>query len=551
MARKPSDIGELARALKAPSFGSLDAGAIVGSVDPVSPTTLVLEVAQIKTYEHNPRTADNPEYPRLKDSIRTRRGLTTPLTVTKRPGEALYTIAAGGNSRLKALKELAEETGDEAFTRVTCRFAPWESECQVFANHLIENDVRGTMSFGDKARAILEWRGLYEGTHPGESELSHRALVERLAESGYRVHQSLLTRLLHAAEWLVPHLPIAFGSGLGRPAAEQLLRLRGCCQKFWDARIGQNSLGEVFFDEFFAGVLESEDCHSGDFEPERFQGALVARLATTLGLDSKLVALDLDSLYHGYEIEAAEVASRRREPDAPGLKSDWAFERMREADAQRKQRANARRRESGVRDSGARSLVEREAPPPDDGRVSGPGPAARAEVPRLREVAHAAARALAAHCELGALVREAPVGFGFFVEAPEPSAVPADAKDRPTGPGRGLALTGLRSSAWWVLCLTAEQLVPAHLTALGQSYPASWLVELFAELPQHRPEQDPRAMLQLLVGEPSLECATGDLLTSSALGEEGAEALDRLWRACRALRAVAEAGAFPLWDPPS
>ena len=107
MPRKAPDLAQLARTLKAPSFSHAAASADQAVLEPVSPTTLVLRVDEIKAYEHNPRHAENREYPRLKDSIRARRGLTTPLTVTKRPGDDLYTIAAGGNSRLRALKELA------------------------------------------------------------------------------------------------------------------------------------------------------------------------------------------------------------------------------------------------------------------------------------------------------------------------------------------------------------------------------------------------------------------------------------------------------------
>jgi len=222
MARK-RDAGDLARALRAPAFGNPEAGSGPVTLDPVSPTTLVLRVSDVAAYDHNPRVAANLSFPQLKESIRARRGLTTPLTVTKRPGDECYTIAAGGNSRLKALKELAEETGDDAFATIACRFEPWESECQVFANHLIENDVRGNMIFGDKARAILEWQRLYEDSHPEEPPLSQRQLVDRLAEAGYRVPRSLVSPLLNTAKFLLPHLPVLFGSGLGRPAAEVLI----------------------------------------------------------------------------------------------------------------------------------------------------------------------------------------------------------------------------------------------------------------------------------------------------------------------------------------
>jgi len=78
MGRKNTDIGELARALKAPAFTNKDSGREPRGLDPVSPTTLVLRVSEIKAYEHNPRHAENREYPRLKDSIRSRGGLTTP-----------------------------------------------------------------------------------------------------------------------------------------------------------------------------------------------------------------------------------------------------------------------------------------------------------------------------------------------------------------------------------------------------------------------------------------------------------------------------------------
>src|SRR5688572_22527270 len=175
MARKAADTATLARALRAPGFGSETAAP--ASLDTVTPTTLVLEVAKIKRYERNPRHAENAEYPRLKDSIRARRGVTTPLTVTKRPGETLYMIAAGGNSRLRALHELAEETKDEAFAFVTCRLEPWRSECHVLASHLIENDVRGAITFGDKARAVVEWQRLYEESHRRESPLTQRDLA--------------------------------------------------------------------------------------------------------------------------------------------------------------------------------------------------------------------------------------------------------------------------------------------------------------------------------------------------------------------------------------
>jgi ParB family protein of integrating conjugative element (PFGI_1 class) len=561
MGRKPSNVGELARALKAPNFANRDANAIVGGVDPVSPTTLVLRVTDIKAYEHNPRTAENHEYPRLKDSIRARRGLTTPLTVTKRPGESQYVIAAGGNSRLKALKELAEETGDEAFGVVTCRFEPWESESRVFVNHLIENDVRGTMTFGDKARAVVEWRRLYAESHPGEQVLTQRDLADRLAAAGYRVHQTMLKRFFVAAEFLIPHLPRLFESGFGRPAAERLARLRECAAGYWDdAAKGSETKTRVgAFEELFAAACAEHDCHCADWDHDLFQSALTLQIASALRLDHKLVALDIDSLCHGCGAETAEMSEAAKASAAPDVKatlkgdatsvptSQWAFERSREAHALRLQRSRSR---AAPVDGGA-SRGSHEPEPSMPPAASASVVAAdddRFDPAQFRQAIYMAARDLAAHYQLGELLRSVEIGFGFFIEAPEASAVPEESKHRATGPGEGLALEGVRSSAWWFLCLAADQLAPAHLARLGEAHPASWIVELFARLPQTTKAQNPTAMLQLLVGEPSAECLVHELLTNPSA--EAADALDRVLRGCRALRGAAATGSFDLWEAP-
>ena len=71
-----------------------------------------LDVARIKPYEHNPRRAPNAEFERIKASIRVD-GLGQPLVVTQRPGESDYLVHAGGNTRLRILRELFAETDDE------------------------------------------------------------------------------------------------------------------------------------------------------------------------------------------------------------------------------------------------------------------------------------------------------------------------------------------------------------------------------------------------------------------------------------------------------
>ena len=61
------------------------------SVYPVADQLMELEVDTIRTYDHNPRHGDNPEYQRIKASVRTQ-GLDQPLVVTRRPGETAYML---------------------------------------------------------------------------------------------------------------------------------------------------------------------------------------------------------------------------------------------------------------------------------------------------------------------------------------------------------------------------------------------------------------------------------------------------------------------------
>ena len=64
-----------------------------------------VDIACIQPYEYNPRHSPNPEYDRIRDSIRNQ-GLDQPLVITQRPGATDYIVHAGGNTRLLILKKL-------------------------------------------------------------------------------------------------------------------------------------------------------------------------------------------------------------------------------------------------------------------------------------------------------------------------------------------------------------------------------------------------------------------------------------------------------------
>ena len=72
----------------------------------VSAQHKVLTIDQIMPYDRNPRRTVNPRFDEIKDAIRAKKGLNTPLKVTRRPGESLHMLEAGGNTRLMTLHEL-------------------------------------------------------------------------------------------------------------------------------------------------------------------------------------------------------------------------------------------------------------------------------------------------------------------------------------------------------------------------------------------------------------------------------------------------------------
>ncbi|HAD07911.1 MAG TPA: chromosome partitioning protein ParB, partial [Porticoccaceae bacterium] len=73
-----------------------------------------VDVTRIHHYSRNPRRQQNPEYDRIKASIQAE-GLDQPLVLSQEPGAADYVLHSGGNTRLRILKELLDETGDERF----------------------------------------------------------------------------------------------------------------------------------------------------------------------------------------------------------------------------------------------------------------------------------------------------------------------------------------------------------------------------------------------------------------------------------------------------
>lgn len=226
------------------------------------PTTVRLDLGQIKCYERNPRQGLNPEYDRIKASILAA-GLDQPLRVTQRPGEDQYLVQAGGNTRLRILRELFDATGDACFGRVDCLWVDWDRESSVLLAHLRENDLRGNLTFIDKAQAIAEL-GQLIAAELGKPCLSSRELEAELKLRGYSVSRSLIAQMEYAVAVLLPRMPIALRSGLGRPQIQRIRNLQRVGGEIWVGR----QLGSVAeFDAVFAELCRRHDGIDWQYEP--------------------------------------------------------------------------------------------------------------------------------------------------------------------------------------------------------------------------------------------------------------------------------------------
>ena len=259
--------------------------------DPIADTPMVVTLDQLHPYDHDPRKKRNPAYEEIKASIR-ERGLDAAPAITRRPGEDHYIIRNGGNTRLAILRELWSETKDERFFRISCLFRPWPERCEIVAltGHLAENELRGGLTFIERALGVEKAREFYE--LESGIPLSQSELARRLAADGYPVQQSHISRMADAVRYLLPAIPTVLYAGLGRHQVERLSVMRKASERTWEHYAKGRSLAQDF-DDFFQEVLSQFDVQADEFSAQRVQDELIGQMAELLGIDYDVLALDM------------------------------------------------------------------------------------------------------------------------------------------------------------------------------------------------------------------------------------------------------------------
>ncbi|MFJ5498756.1 ParB family protein [Pectobacterium sp. CHL-2024] len=296
MARSKNKILDLSSALLQQGKTALGTQPETTSVTPlpVSELPMVLTLDELAPNPDNPRTSRNPKYEEIKASIQAR-GLDTVPKVTRDPeaGSQVYIFSDGGNTRYQILCELWQETGEERFYRFPCLFKPWPGRLSCVIGHLAENDVRGDLSFIEKALGIRKARSIYE-EQLGKC-VTLRELSSLLAAEGYPVHFSGISRMEDTVKYLYPSMPALLESGLGAPQIRQLLSLRSDAEKTWKFFANDVSTTRSF-DEVFAAVcrhFDAPEMYSLDMFRDELIGALVEALPhPSLNYDRWLLELD-------------------------------------------------------------------------------------------------------------------------------------------------------------------------------------------------------------------------------------------------------------------
>ena len=254
-----------------------------------------INLDDIHEFALNPRRADNPLFAEIKASIATI-GLQQPLKVTRRPGEAGYTLYDGGNTRLRALKQLWQETHDEKFFYQRCHFVPYVSDADILLHHMVENEVRGEMTLLDKSLAVWRLKSLYEQAQ-GKS-LSVRELVDLLGQQGWTIKRSMASVFVFTAQHLADRLPQALAAGMGRARIEEIRKTFHAIRKYVDERFAapQTLSGEAAQRGYLDHLAATDDA---DFAADCLDAALsdcCADIGKAFAMDRQLVYFELQQL---------------------------------------------------------------------------------------------------------------------------------------------------------------------------------------------------------------------------------------------------------------
>ena len=236
----------------------------------------------------------------------------------------IYIFSDGGNTRYQILRELWEETGEQRFYRIHVLFKPWPGRLQCVIGHLAENEVRGELTFIEKAQGIHKARMIYE--EQLSKSVSMRELSSLLTEQGLPVDASSISRMENALKYLYPWIPDLLESGMGSPQVRALLSLRQDAERIW-GQFAVAAENDVDFDRVFGeccGKFNSPELWSMEMFRDELIGDLLKALPhPVLDYDRWLLELDPRERNRRHHFgEPEPVLMLAGSPPEPGARGD-------------------------------------------------------------------------------------------------------------------------------------------------------------------------------------------------------------------------------------
>ena len=526
MNRRPSD-EQLGHMLKTPHFGK--SGELPNS-DPITPTPMVLTLDQIKPYDRNPRRERNPLYDDIKESIHAQRGLNNPITVTRRPGESLYMVESGGNTRLQILNELHQETGDDGFNQLHVLYQPWKSETHVLTAHLIENEKRGDMLFIDKALAIRELKEMFETE--AQCGLSLRQLTERLKETGFSVNASLISRMDYSVDVLLPLIPEALRAGMGKPQIERIRKLEKAFQHYWSELSNQD---EAVFQELFNDCLAENN--RPEWDSDALRNTLEERIADLLTVPVRTMRLDIDALLHGRAVEISPPLPETNVDSQTTVSSGSGFPTPKEVNDNPLSEGPAHDSSvsHSIENTEAQTTFIEPSESYDDLNDDALEESGFTDIAEIRQSTYQLASQIAANYQLEQCVHPSlDWGLGFLVDLPEQPLILED-NSRQDAKQRWQQM--IRQWVWWMLYICSEETAsPERIPNIPESMRIRRLCL----------EGDQKELMRRL-GQPAWILLAYQLFADPLFPEDDFQALMKLIRHCRALRQQLNGDDDSLW----
>lgn len=483
--------------------------------DPISTTQMVLKLEDIKPYDKNPRRERNPEYEKIKASIRSKKQLNNNFNVTRRPGDDFLMVESGGNTRLSILKELYQETADEAFNTVHCLFVPWTSESSILTAHLIENEMRGDMMLIDKAYAVQELKRELE-VEEGET-LSDKKFTQLAAAIGYKLSRTHLIRFNYALE-LDQAIPFVLRTGIGGHKIDHIKKVEKAYRLYCKDKT------ESFDAAFMAVMSESNTEDYWDFEQVRLE--LDDRLSELTGIRYNLLRLEVDAILSNQPNNVAgqveQHAQQRAEPEKieqQPLSSNPIPSQNQQYESETKPHESEESLDNGLENATVHinSPVSGPvviAPPTDKKKTEPTKKEKQSQLTHLRQKGFELACKIARSGDIEESVMQAKSGYGFFMESPAKPFVP----------------DSISYFSWWMLFGISEQNINKE-----SHYPMWAYTDLYSRFGEDQCKQD-NSLADWIGLEPGVTRLVYEWLQQQAISDQIFTDVFRLMENCRKIR---------------